>query len=425
VLVEQIYANLADDGPRLVLADQLLLAGDPRGELIAVQCELARHGYAQKAASWDWIGDALADPEIDPAHIKALRACETALLAEHRSGWVAAAREGYPTAPETYFRFERGFVAHVDVIAAVPEVASLLAAIGTAIPTLEALTLSTLSLEAPERAFAWRAIGALRALAMPGFGARGLVTLPHAKLRELVLHGGQAEAARPLFEWKPFGALRVVELNGMKLDARDAARLVAAAGTLDELQLRQSKLGSAGAATIATSERARGLKVLSLLANGIGPAGTKAVVEHLPALRALDLRKNAIGVAGAEALGRNGSELRTLDLTGNTLGAAGVAALVAGDGLGALRELCLQQTMLDDAAVQALAASPLLARLRVLSLRSNKITDVGAGALANSPYTCNLVQLNLNNNKITAAGKRRLDTSPHLEHARIALRITA
>lgn len=43
-LLEAIHADLADDAPRLVYADVLLERGDPRGELIVLQCERARTG---------------------------------------------------------------------------------------------------------------------------------------------------------------------------------------------------------------------------------------------------------------------------------------------------------------------------------------------------------------------------------------------
>src|SRR5256885_1062335 len=41
--VAQIVAAPDDDRPRLVYADHLMERGDPQGELIAVQCALARH----------------------------------------------------------------------------------------------------------------------------------------------------------------------------------------------------------------------------------------------------------------------------------------------------------------------------------------------------------------------------------------------
>jgi uncharacterized protein (TIGR02996 family) len=427
VLLDEIHANLADDGPRLVYADQLQQAGDPRGELIAVQCELARHGYAQKPPSWDWIGDALADDGVDPAHIRKLRAREKALLDQHRASWLAPARAAYPGAPESYFRFERGFVAHVEVNATQragdrPAITTLLGSIATAIPTLESIGFSSMAREVVERTFESPALATLRALAMPAFGARGLVTLPRVALRELVMHGDDGEAVAMLFAWPAFGGLQVLELNTMRLGANEAAALLAASGSLHELQLRGSKLGAVGAKAIANSPKTRELRILSVLGNAIGPDGTIALAEQLAALRALDLRKNKIGVAGAKAIGASCRELRTLDLTGNTLGEDGLAALAGGDGLGELRELCLQQTLLDDKALAVLAQSPLLERLRVLSLRSNKLTDAGARALARSKHARNLRLVNLNNNQITAAGKQALADSEHLERARVTVR---
>jgi uncharacterized protein (TIGR02996 family) len=41
-LLDDIIAAPDDDAPRLVYADWLLAREDPRGELITVQCELAR-----------------------------------------------------------------------------------------------------------------------------------------------------------------------------------------------------------------------------------------------------------------------------------------------------------------------------------------------------------------------------------------------
>jgi uncharacterized protein (TIGR02996 family) len=45
-LLETIAADPEDDGPRLVYGDLLLARGDPRGELVQVQCRLARAGLA-------------------------------------------------------------------------------------------------------------------------------------------------------------------------------------------------------------------------------------------------------------------------------------------------------------------------------------------------------------------------------------------
>jgi uncharacterized protein (TIGR02996 family) len=49
-LVEAMLAAPDDDAPRRVWADRLLDAGDPRGELVHVQCDLAAGGLSREAA---------------------------------------------------------------------------------------------------------------------------------------------------------------------------------------------------------------------------------------------------------------------------------------------------------------------------------------------------------------------------------------
>jgi len=68
-LIAEVLAHPDDDTPRLVLADWLTERGDPRGELIAVQCALARPLVREKAQE-------LAKQELD-------------LLREHGPTWVA------------------------------------------------------------------------------------------------------------------------------------------------------------------------------------------------------------------------------------------------------------------------------------------------------------------------------------------------
>lgn len=79
-----------DDAERLVEADALLAKGDPRGELIIVQCELARGGF-------------------DRAHGQKLRKRERELLL-HADEWLAPLR-GIATTPI----FRRGFVDEITI----------------------------------------------------------------------------------------------------------------------------------------------------------------------------------------------------------------------------------------------------------------------------------------------------------------------
>lgn len=87
-LYAEVYANPALDAPREVLADALVEAGDPRGELI--QLQLARARGAGTAAS---------------------RARERALLAAHAASWTLL-RAVDPRTVE----FERGFPARAHVV---------------------------------------------------------------------------------------------------------------------------------------------------------------------------------------------------------------------------------------------------------------------------------------------------------------------
>lgn len=414
--LSKILADLDDDGPRAVYSDALQAEGDPRGELIAVQCELARLGYATRPPAWDWIGDALIDPEeIDQEHVKKLRKRETSLLKAHEKTWAGELA--------TLVRFERGFIAHASFNAAQPSTPAKLAKLFESAPTLQSLDLTQLARARPESLFECPKVAQqIRALDAPVFVVRALVEEKESALRAVQLRGDDTEGARLLATWPLTKRLTTIGINGAGLGAEDLEKLLGAvSSTLHELQLRQNAVGAKGAALLASSAKLAKLKVLSLLANAIGPEGCEALAasKHLRGLRALDLRKNKIGAKGAAAIGDAFPELRTLDLTGNTLGAAGVTALVSGRGLGKLRELCLQQTGLDDAAITALSKSKLLEHVRVLSLRSNKITDAGAKALAASPAGKNLLSLNINNNALTPTGKKALTESKHLTNARV------
>src|SRR5262249_6931560 len=83
-LLEEIVAAPEDDGPRLVLADWLQERGDPRGELIVIQCQLAKGGAVGR---------------VERQHR------ERELLEKHRKDWVAAFN-----VPRAQWIFVRGFV---------------------------------------------------------------------------------------------------------------------------------------------------------------------------------------------------------------------------------------------------------------------------------------------------------------------------
>ncbi len=85
-LLREILANPDDDAPRLVYADALTERGDPRGELIVVQCLLARGA-----------------PDREQ-----LEAREAALLKKHARAWLAPIRTSIHR-----WQWERGFLRSV------------------------------------------------------------------------------------------------------------------------------------------------------------------------------------------------------------------------------------------------------------------------------------------------------------------------
>src|SRR5437763_15011358 len=83
-----------DDGPRLVYADWLDDRGDPRGEFIRVQCDLAKF-----------------DPADERRPALASRADD--LLADHEAEWLVCSPE-----PPNDWRFARGPLGHDSLSAA-------------------------------------------------------------------------------------------------------------------------------------------------------------------------------------------------------------------------------------------------------------------------------------------------------------------
>ncbi len=87
-LLREVYAHPQDDGVRAVLADALLAAGDPRGELIALQLDLAIPGHTS-------------DQKLDRVE---------ELLRTHGAEWL-----GELARVQSSARFTRGFVSELTL----------------------------------------------------------------------------------------------------------------------------------------------------------------------------------------------------------------------------------------------------------------------------------------------------------------------
>ncbi len=332
-LIEACRASPDDDAPRLVWADAV---GGERGELVVIQCDLARGG-------------------LGPAEAAARRRRERELLARHGAAW-AAMKELVPGLG-IGFRFHRGFVETVKVFARV------FAEHGEEIlrraPLLRAL----------------RAIGLEATSGDPLDDVRALLGSPAFRsLRGLHLWNigleGQASDGEPGFDGRGDEAARVLAASG-------------ALAQLRELGISASGVTSAGVHHLVASGDLGGLEKLELSDADPGGDAVRALLARTTRLRSLwlpraaDLEAVIPALPALAELCLAGLTDETLAMLGRSRAAAAVESLVLlngsferADGLRAfprLRELYLHGTELRDpergARDLAAAAPPSLRRL--------------------------------------------------------------
>ncbi len=326
-LFAEILERPDDDAPRLVLADALTAAGDPRGELIVVQCALARLGAWSGGLFRDWIRDGLAT-----ADIAALRTREAKLLRQHGDAWT---RDVAPFVVQRGVGLRRGFVEFIRWDAA-RHLRDGLGPVLDAAPLVRAVSLATEPAEPLAKLYASPALRRIRELHVGD--ADGLSTARLALTRLDLNHGGGPHQLRRLVDTSWWPHLTALTLSNHGLDATDIRALVRASPRLTELQLISSRTGRAGAELLAPL--APRLEILSLRHAKLVAGDVAAIFTSWPRLAALDLRTN-------------------------TLDTRDIAALAK---LPALRVLAIANTKLDTAASRALMRSPLHDRLRVLDV---------------------------------------------------------
>jgi len=365
--LDPILARPDDDEPRLVYADALMERGDPRGELIRVQCALARHD-----ASDGDVGD-----------VGRLRSRERALLKAHHATWTAT----LPRTILTSFLFRRGFLEE-------------LVGSGDAFATIT-----------PARA---EQAPLLRALSV-GSGGRvgGLFANPDAAILEsLSIHAPSDETIAALAASPHLPRLRRFAMEKAFLDGASVGALVSLPQPLEELHLGfDGRISSAGnfvkqLTTCPARATLRRLTVTQL--RHLSPLGDAAAA--LASLEQLTLENADLERAAMMKLAANLPRLQSLDVSENyssyDLEALDAAALLAA--LPSLRWLRLNKLGLGDRQAIALAESPDASRLTRLDLGRNRIGDAGALALARSPHLARLRRLNLNANALSDGAKRAI-----------------
>ena len=367
-----ILARYAEDGPRLVYADFLDesddLADQARGELIRVQCALAR----------------MAD---DHPRRPEFVARQSELLQRYQARWTDHLSQ---------------FVLGVEFRRGLPDVVAVDA--GT-------------FLSRGDQLFRRANVRRVRLLDAARHLSR-LAACPHlALVRELDLSGNELGngGVNVLLRSPYLGSVEVLDLsfNGL---CDGGVRLIARSPIVSRLRVLSltdnGQISGEGLRMLAGSQHLGGLRELDVSGNDVNDAGVRAVVESrtLARLHTFRVYANHIGDAGAAALA--GSALLDrmlarnprLDLRQNAIGPAGAQALATSERLTNVAGLDLSGNYLGDAGLAALANSPYLTKLRALAVRQNQISDTGAMALARSPLMSRLQSVDVSSNRLTRKG---------------------
>jgi uncharacterized protein (TIGR02996 family) len=300
--VQEVRANPHDDMPRLIYADYLDEAGDPRGEFIRIQVELSQL------------------PVGEPARIE-LDERQEELLDAYAEEWLAPLRA---LGAEGVSRrcFERGLLERVRIQAEkFLETGAELCSISPALHRLELRSAKDF-------------LGTFCDHPLP----RQITSLDLSsnRLRGNDLQGFRVAAWTAQIEEL---LLPINQLNDQALE--DLAK--APWPQLRKLNLGSNKIGPLGVVDLAQSQLAKTLEVLVLSLNEVTDLGAQRLAQSplLERLRELDLSSCKIGESGAEALARSSQlvSLERLVLRGNPLTATAWQAFEDATRLPALREL--------------------------------------------------------------------------------------
>lgn len=360
-LLDAIYASPDDDDARLVYADSLLEKNDPRGELIQLQCEIAK-------------------VDEDDPRLGRMKHRERALLKAHGDAWLKDAR-----AIHKHLEFElvRGFPGSVRGPA--KTLAEHAKKIGTVAPL--ALSVEAVAYDRDlgsffasplfARAKSVRIMGRRIELAPLGAMKKPL-PLPLTRLElEASLDRADFEA---LVQSRALASLRDLDLSRCLYNKDAPAPLEALAPPLERFSVLSGKYPEHFARALVHAPAFERLTALGLCNTPIGDAGLATFIAagRLHALE-IDLRSAGLSVKGVnhllDALPEKG--LRRLQLGGNKLDDAVAARIAKWAGAAAIEKLDLGTDAIGDKGVLALAAAPNLG-----SLRSLVMTGCKAGAKA-------------------------------------------
>lgn len=441
--MQRLHQAIIDDpddvAARRVYADALLAEGNPRGELINVQCALEdaplgervpllkRESELLKIHARVWLAPyngAIFKPEFRRGFV------ETALA--NTKKFIPVARALLDAEPITELHLRELTVANAATLGAVPglgrlrtlrAVESKLATKGAAalfanpLPKLRNLNLYQAGIDDGGLEHVSRVFGQLERLNLAGTrvtrnGLARLLADPRlANLRYLhlnwLLTGGEgasflgehlalpnlthldlsssqlrAEHVKALQRNAVVRRLRGLRLAYNDLAGAEVIDAIAPMEHLEVLDLNTTKPGVAGLAALA--QLALPLRFLKLYQCEVDDDQLRALAKAPFPLRRLDLAYGSFTAAGIEAIGNAGWPLETLELWACKIGDAGLAALANADFTATLRKASLGYTGIGDDGLIALAKAP-WPRLEHLVFRGDAFSKVGMAALATLP----------------------------------------
>lgn len=374
-----IRADLESDTPRLIFADWLEERGDPRAQLIRVQCEQANNPAGGRLVE--------------------LREQERLLLAQYEQQWLAELPRLHGV---TYGRgalqpaFHRGFVEEATLRSC--------KAVLRAEPLMTETIVHRMNLRLDEarRVPEWTVLRGMVVLKAEGPGAAAVLQAPDlSALRSLKIVSDEqcdfdpTAPALPnlrtlrlinspigntglgrLGEWPGLASVEELELSGTQALNVGLRALVESpsVANLTRLALGEIPMEDTGLAILADSPYLGRLRELTCLDCALTPR--LEGLDRLPQLTALCLDGNPLRVVGAQHLAESVPQgLRQLSLAWAGVGDAGVAALLRSSRLTKLESLMLPYSDITDVGGSALVETAALPKLTHLELYGNQLSD--------------------------------------------------
>jgi uncharacterized protein (TIGR02996 family) len=380
--LDAIYADPASDDARLVYADVLLERGDPRGEMIQIQCEIARINE-------------------DDERWHRIRHRERTLLRENEPEW----SKELLALGNFFFRFHRGFVEEVGGMGGrivqhaekILQHAPLIWRFGVNVHTPEELP--------------------------------ALIESPlYSKIVEISIGAARSRVHLEPFMKAPPSNIRSLQFSEVALgeeDIRTIAKDAVAFFNLRDLGFELTRFGQEALAPLSTMHKAP-LERFKLMTSHSSDLLIKGIVSgaSFKNLKALIITNNQIGDAGlAEIMAAHRLHMvEELDLRSNKLSFDAVMSLLdPKNPIGPLRKLWLASNDgVNDDFVEQLLKWKGAARLEKLDLGGgSKITTKGLMMIAKSPVLTNLRSLVVSDVKVNEATKKALLESPALAKSRL------